>query len=75
MSTLRLHAHPSSDDAFARLVNELLARERPSDPASLEALVRLQYPSARIVAQSSLAAVGPELVWYAYRDGSANGHH
>ena len=64
-------ALPHNDEAFVRHVEEAMRRMAPSDPDALAALVRARYPSVRIVAQSSLAAMGAGIVWYAYRDGAA----
>src|SRR5689334_762488 len=66
-----LRAVPHNDEAFARHAEEARRRMAPSDPDALAALLRARYPSVRIVAQSSLAAFGVGIVWYAYRDGIA----
>src|SRR4051812_7609139 len=69
-ATVLVHPFPRSDDTFAHLVEDSMLRFRPRRPEVLAALIRASYPSARIVARSTLGALGGPPVWYAYRDGT-----
>ena len=61
---------PRSDPAFAQRVSALLRATDISEEALVRTIevLRTEYPRARIIRQSRLAADGDRLV-YVYRDG------
>ena len=66
-----VHAFPSTDHDFRTFVAATLAalgREQDWDPAAVEQLLRASYPDAALVPADALAALGPDRVYYAFRD-------
>ena len=65
---------PRDDPGFAERVQILFdvadSEDRPF-AAAVQALLRETYPLAVISPRHELAALDGELVWYAFRDGSA----
>ena len=77
MQTIRVHCFPSSDQAFASVVHDLMGQRRSrgpweqTHPTALQTALRQTFPEAVVSERDQLATVGIEVepLWYAFRHG------
>jgi hypothetical protein len=74
MPEVDVYCMPSDDLEFERVVRELAHRHMNGTIAQVEAVLREEYPNARMAVRTQPGGViglNDRVSWYAYRDGVA----